>query len=212
MNKFFDCPTEFKFSGNSGRFAGMAAVTGNVDSGGDVILPGAFKEFAKTRDGKLLLLYQHDPRSPIGKAVATENRSGLHVEGELMLDDPIAQRAYSQMKNGLIDSMSIGYSVLPGGEHFKADRRELSAIKVYEASVVTFGMNDRARIDSLKGALDCANPRELEDLLRDRLQIGKRKAAAGANKLWPILGNAELSDEARLEDEIERALNFKLSN
>lgn len=189
--KRFDSPAEFKFSGKAGSFEGYAAVFLNTDSGNDAIMPNAFQEFAKTRDGKTIVLYQHSIRDPIGKADVSQDSHGLHFKAELALDDPTALKAYTLMRDGIIDSMSVGYDVLPGGEQFKNGRRELSRLKLFECSVVTWGMNDLARIETVKSAMDCDNTRELEQLLRESLFISGRKAKAAANALWPLLSDRD---------------------
>src|ERR1017187_1776130 len=189
--KHLDSPAEFKFAGKAGSFEGYAAVFGNLDSGGDVILPGAFQEFAKTRDGKTIVLYQHSMRDPIGKASVSQDSHGLAFKAELALEDPTAKKAYGLMRDGIIDSMSVGYDVLAGGEQFKQDRRELSRLKLFEISPVTWGMNELARIETVKSAMDCAHPRELEHLLRDSLFLSSRKAKAAANALWPLLSDRD---------------------
>lgn len=216
--KRLDSPAEFKFSGKPGSFEGYAAVFSNLDSGGDVILPGAFQEFVQTRDGKTLVLYQHSMRDPIGKADVSQDSHGLHVRAELALNDPTALKAYGLMRDGLIDSMSVGYDVLPGGESFKNGRRELSRLKLFECSIVTFGMNELARVEAVKSAMDCANPRDLEHLLRDSLFLSGRKAKAAANALWPLLSDRDdQADErdarstAALEREIARIASTQSS-
>ncbi len=195
--KRFDSPAEFKFAGKAGSFSGYAAVFNNLDSGGDVILPGAFQEFAKTRDNKTIVLYQHSVRDPIGKAEVSQDSHGLHFKAELALDDATAQKAYTLMRDGLIDSMSVGYGVLPGGEQVKQGKRELSRLKLFEISPVTWGMNDLARIETVKSAMDCDNTRELEQLLRESLFISSRKAKAAANALWPLLSERDVQDDER---------------
>lgn len=189
-------PAEFKLaSGNSGKFTGYASVFGNVDSGGDVILPGAFKEIVRTRSGHVLVLYQHSAYDPIGKATVTQDSHGLLVDGELTLEDPVGARAYVQMKAGMLEGMSIGYDVRPGGSRTRQDgARELSDLRLWEASVVTWGMNDQARIEVVKSAMDCQNPRELEQLLRESLLLSNRKAKAAASVMWPILDSPDASD------------------
>lgn len=166
--KTLDFPMEVKSLTDSGAFTGYASVFGNVDQGGDVIEHGAFKEFVKTRDGKTLVLFQHNSREPIGKAMVSEDKTGLLVDGHLMLEDPVARRAHNGMKGGLFDAMSIGYDVLAGGaELMKSGVRLLKALKLWEVSVVTFGMNELARIDSVKTAGNISTIREFEDFLRD---------------------------------------------
>ncbi|HEX7454967.1 MAG TPA: HK97 family phage prohead protease [Gallionella sp.] len=202
--KHIDSPAEFKFAGSAGTFEGYAAVFGNVDSGGDVILPGAFQEFAKTKDGKTIVLYQHSLRDPIGKAAVSQDSHGLAFRGQLSLEDPTAKKAYGLMRDGVLDSMSIGYDVLPGGEQSKQGKRELSKLKLFEISAVTFGMNDLARIDTVKSAMDCGHTRELECLLRETLFLSKRKAIAAAAVLWPILNERDAQDDDR-DDRLKAA-------
>ena len=199
VRQHLDLPTEFKFAGNAGQFEGYAAVFGNVDLGGDRILPGAFQEIVRTRDGKVLVLNQHDRREPIGKADVEEDNHGLHFRGELLLDDEIARKVYVRMKGGLVDGMSIGYNVLPGGASMDRNGvRELSKLALYEVSVVTWGMNPEARIDGVKlakTAADCTTLRELEDLIRESLDLSSRKARKAASLVWPILTGVD-SEEA----------------
>jgi uncharacterized protein len=195
--KRFDSPTEFKFADKAGKFTGYASIFGNVDSGGDVILPNAFKEFAQTKDGKTIVLYQHSTHDPIGKATVSQDSKGLHFEAELSLNDPTAKKAYTLMQDGIIDSMSVGYDVLEGGAKSFADRRELTKLKLYEISPVTWGMNELARIETVKSALDCSNTRELEELLRDTFVISSRKAKASANALFPILAGRDAQANER---------------
>src|SRR5258706_2061380 len=206
--KFLDSPAEFKFIGEAGAVEGYASVFNNVDHGGDVVLPGAFQKVSTTRDGLVLMLYQHDPRSPIGKASVSEDSKGLHFKAQLMLDDPTAKRAYNHMRGGLLDGMSIGYDVLPGGAALKGAHRELSALHLFEISAVTFGMNPLARVEAVKTALDCDSPRDLERLLREvpQFQLSSRKAKAAANALWPILTAREVREDARDERGVKEAV------
>lgn len=50
-----------------GRFAGYASVFGQPDSGGDIVMAGAFAKSLKRRDHDgVRLLFQHDPKEPVG--------------------------------------------------------------------------------------------------------------------------------------------------
>jgi HK97 family phage prohead protease len=208
QRNFLDSPTEFKFAGDAGLVEGYASIFGNRDLGGDVVMPGAFQKFTRTRDGKTLMLYQHDQRSPIGKADVSPDSAGLHFKAQLVLADPTAKRAYTHMREGLLDGMSIGYEVLPGGSEYKGDRRELTALHLFEISAVTFGMNPLAHVETVKSAADCADVRELERLLREapQFQFSSRKAKAAANALWPLIGDRDGRDDAREEREAEEKL------
>lgn len=203
--KYLASPAEFKFAGDSGVVEGYASVFNNTDLGGDVVLPGAYKQFSRTRDGKVLMLYQHDPRSPIGKADTSQDTHGLHFRAQLVLDDPTAKRAYNHMRAGLLDGVSVGYSVLSGGAAHKADHRELSALHLHEISAVTFPMNPAATIETVKSAMDCGDVRELEQLMRDALGLSARKASAFATRCWPILRDRDGRDDDREDREAVQA-------
>ncbi len=84
--------SNFKEAGD-GAFSGYAAVTGNVDLGGDIILKGAFSEWLDKADpSRVRVLWQHDWDKPIGKTLSMrEDDNGLAVDGELLLDIQKAQ-------------------------------------------------------------------------------------------------------------------------
>ena len=186
-----DCPFEWKGLGDTGEFSGYASVFGNIDQGGDIVERGAFKEMVKTRDGKTLILFQHRSDSPIGKADVKEDDHGLKVEGKLILEDPVARRAYTGMKAGTFDAMSFGFDVLPGGsEMTSAGIRRLKELKLWEVSVVTFGMNALARIDSVKAAGQITTIREYEDFLRDEAGFSHAQAKLLASGGWKSLQSA----------------------
>jgi HK97 family phage prohead protease len=131
----------------TGTFTGMGAVTGNVDLGGDKIMPGAF---TRTLAGakQFPLLFQHDPMSPIGTAKVTETAQGLFVEGTLLLQDPTAQKAYTFIKAGVVKGLSIGFECLQST--MNGDIREIRELKLYEISCVLWPMNEDAKISSVK--------------------------------------------------------------
>ncbi len=163
-----NAPVEFK-ADPTGSFEGYASIFGNVDLGGDVIAVGAFKQIASGRDGRVKVLYQHNMRDPIGTARVAQDSKGLAFEGQLVLEAPSGAAAHALMKAGALDGMSIGYDVLPGGaEMTKGGVRSLTALKLWEISPVTFGMNPAAGIDSVKTLPDRPTTlREFEAVLRD---------------------------------------------
>ena len=90
-----------------GRFSGYASVFGRIDQGGDIVMPGAFRESLSARGtDRVRLLFQHDPKEPIGLwDEIVEDRFGLKVSGRLLDGVPratslkalIAQRAIVQL-------------------------------------------------------------------------------------------------------------------
>jgi hypothetical protein len=168
MNKLIVKVQFTKALDETGAFEGYAAIFGNVDLGGDVILPGAFKEFALNPAGRLVVLYQHDIRQPIGTAEVTQDDKGLRFKGALVMDDPTARAAHAHMKAGTLTGMSIGYDILPGGEEvLESGVRKLSALKLWEISPVIWGMNPQAQINAVKAAAQIKTITDFERFLRD---------------------------------------------
>lgn len=202
--KRFSLPLEIKASdvAGSGEFAGYAAVFGNVDLGGDVILPGAFERTLadhKKRGVTPPLLWSHDTHVVLGRVNdLREDRKGLYAEARLSLGTTAGAETYALLRDRAVGGMSIGYSTV---REDAGDRRArlLKEIELYEVSLVAVPMNPDARVTAVKAALDCAHPRELDRLLRDALGLSRRKAHDAANALWPILNGPGAQDDD-LED------------
>ncbi len=206
MKKIIECPFDLKSINDIGTFSGYASIFGNVDSGGDIMERGAFKEFHKTRDGKTLILYQHSSRDPIGKADVKQDDKGLHFDGQLVMEDAIARKAYVGMKAGTIDAMSFGFDILPGGATVtEAGIRKVTAVKLWEISPVTFGMNELARIEAVKAAGNITTIREFEDFLREAGGFSKAQAVAIAAGGWKTLQDRRDSGAA---DDAKSYLTF----
>lgn len=166
--KYLNVPAEFKAAGDAGTFSGYASIFGNVDLGGDIVERGAFKEFVKNAAGNVVVLWQHMVKQPIGVAAVKQDDKGLAFEGQLVMEDAQARAANAHFKAGSVNGMSIGYDVLPGGAEIKESGvRILKALKLYEISAVTFGMNPLARIEDAKAAGLITSKREFEDYLRE---------------------------------------------
>ena len=133
-----------------GRFAGYAAIFGRPDAGGDVIRRGAFAASLAARRGAgepLPLFWQHRPEQAIGwiEHVAEDAR-GLRVIARL--SNPEGASA-AMLETREVTGLSFGYRareareiVLPGAQ----TGRELSAIDLFEVSLVTNPMQDFARV------------------------------------------------------------------
>ncbi len=133
---------------------GYAAAFNNVDQGADVIYPGAFTKTLAERGNKVKLLWQHDRTEPIGKPLELrEDANGLFIKA-VISDTARGRDALALLRDGAIDGMSIGYEPIPGGTDYSrvGDKtiRNLREIKLYEASLVTFPMNEAAAVTALK--------------------------------------------------------------
>jgi HK97 family phage prohead protease len=183
-----DIRAELKSINDAGRFEGYAAIFGNVDDGQDLIHPGAFKEIITNSSGRVVTLYMHGFKDPIGLAKLVQDSKGLQFEADLEMGDPLAQRAHRLMKAQILDGMSIGYDVLEGGATYNEKNvRELSGLKLWEISPVTFGMNPLARIESVKSASDIKTIRDFEAFLRDAGGFDRARAKALASGGWDAL-------------------------
>lgn len=192
-----------------GTFEGLASVYGNVDLGGDVVEPGAFKEFALTKDGYVRILASHDTRSVIGKGKVIDTHVGLVVKGRLLLDVAKAREQHVLMKEGVVDGLSIGFDILgDAGVGYTIDDsgvRHLLRLKLWEISTTPFPMNQNALVTSVKGALERVRSiRELEDLLRDAVGLSRAQAKLHAGAIWKTLtGRREDEpDGAGVEDAV----------
>lgn len=161
---------ELKFDGpeaDTMTFSGYGAVFGNVDSYGDVIVPGAFADTLATarKSGQWpAMLSQHggwgmtaEDVTPIGIWTdLAEDGRGLKVTGKLA-DTPRARELYALMKmqpRPAINGLSIGYIPKEWSMRSKPDepRRTLKKVDLVEISPVTFPANPKARVQQVKGA------------------------------------------------------------
>lgn len=152
--KFSEPLFDIKAMGEEGTFAGYGSVFGNKDSGGDIVQPGAFaKSLAehRQRGSKVRMFWGHDQNQPIGKWTdISEDGKGLYVEGKLNMNVQRGREAYAHLKEGDIDGLSIGYGVIEAEPDEKRGALLLKQLKLYEVSVVSMAMNERARIDEVK--------------------------------------------------------------
>jgi uncharacterized protein len=212
-------PAEIKEVSDVGVVTGYASIFGNVDLGGDVISRDEpFKEFAANPDGKILHLFQHDAYGrtasgglPIGLAEVEQTRKGLKFKSQLVMEDDFVKRVHTHFKAGTLTGMSIGYDVLPGGYEYDEGKgtRKLTALKLWEISSVTFGMNPKAGIDSVKALEKVNSVREVEDWLRDAVGLSKSQATLHASAIWKTLSNrGEPGADAEVAASVQRMTDF----
>src|SRR5205085_3645991 len=110
-------PIEVKASGEDGTIEGYGSIFGNVDSYGEMVMPGAFAASlveAGRKGRSIKMLWQHDPDRPVGVwDDLAEDKKGLYVKGRLLIDESAqAREAYGLIKAGAVDGLSIGYRLL----------------------------------------------------------------------------------------------------
>jgi len=153
-HKYMSVPFEIKASDEDEEyytFKGYASTFGNEDFGGDVVLPGAFRKTLK--EMKPRVCYQHSYKDVIGVlTVYQEDEKGLYVEGKLPKAHSEARNVAALLKCKGIDEMSIGFSTIDSEFNADLNIRYLKEVKLYEVSFVTMGMNNRAKVTSVKQA------------------------------------------------------------
>lgn len=131
-----------------GRFAGYASRFGQLDEGGDMVMPGAFAQSLAQRGATgIRMLFQHDPKEPVGLwDVIAEDGAGLWVEGRLVPGVPRAEALRALIARGALDGLSIGFRTLRASREPRGGTRKLWQIDLWEVSIVTFPMLASARI------------------------------------------------------------------
>lgn len=149
--KRLDFSLELKAIEENGRFAGYASVFDVVDRQKDIILRGAFQDTLAGRAGQIKLLWQHQFEEPIGVFDRiVEDEHGLYVEGRLLLDIQRAREAYSLLRAGAIEGLSIGYSPVRYSIDPETGVRLIARVELWEISLVTFPANAQAGVTQVK--------------------------------------------------------------
>lgn len=146
------------------RIEGYASVFGIVDGGGDVVERGAYAaSLARlaAAGGRVRMLWQHDPREPIGVwDEVVEDARGLYVRGRILPEVERGRAAAALLRHGAIDGLSIGYRTLRSVRDAKG-RRRLLELDLFEVSLVTFPMLPAAR--AAAKAADAGAIRDLKE-------------------------------------------------
>lgn len=157
---------------DDGTVEGYGSVFGVKDNYDDVIAKGSFvASLAEHKSAGTMpaMLWQHDSGAPIGVwTEMVEDAKGLRIKGQLALDTVKGKEAHALLKMGALNGLSIGFRSMPGTSKYNDDGvRVLTAIDLWEVSLVTFPANEKARVTNVKSADDMATPKDAERALRD---------------------------------------------
>lgn len=201
--KHLHAPMEVKEVTETGSFEGLASMYGNVDLGGDICLPGCFKEFMYTADGSIRILDSHNTRAPIGKGKVIDSHMGLVLRGQLNLKVSRARDVHELMKDGVIGGLSIGFDILPDGSEVRDDGiRLLKGLKLWEVSTTPFPMNEQALVSSVKAVQQITNIREYENFLREVGGFSKEQAKILARSYKDLPGRRDADETAENSKEL----------
>ena len=203
MNETLDLPFELREikaddGAQVGTFEGLGSTFGNVDSVGDVIEPGTFRDAVQNPAG-VKMLWMHDAKQPIGTWESIrETKEGLAVRGRLALAVQQGREAFELLKARAIDGLSIGFSDVETVKGDKSGVRRITKLSLWEISLVSFPENSLARIQTVKSAFAAGqvpDRRDLEATLRDSLGLSRRQAKA-------LLARGYAGLEAPSDDEV----------
>jgi HK97 family phage prohead protease len=134
----------------TGTVTGYFSVFGNVDSDGDMIMPGAFKRTLQNNYNRQKHLNQHNPLQVLagtkkGNLIVKEDSKGLYFESRIG-DYSYAKDTILAYERGDIDEHSIGFNTVK--QQKASSYNELLEIKLWEGSTVTWGANPNALSDA----------------------------------------------------------------
>jgi HK97 family phage prohead protease len=180
---------------DQGTIEGYGSVFDVVDQGGDIIAPGAFRQSLNAAR-KVKMLFQHDPSAVVGVWTSMEeDEKGLRVSGKMLTTVRAGAEAYELVKAGAIDGLSIGYRTIKSMD--RNGKRVIMQAELWEVSLVTFPMNEMARIDAVKAS---EMPRdEIERLLTLRAgmsrSVARKLLAEGYEGIKDMRGAVDGADE-----------------
>lgn len=158
---------ELKASNGEGGFEGYASAM-TLDRGGDIVDMGAFDRSLarhKARNTKPKMLWNHDPNKVVGVwDEFSQDDKGLYVKGRCIKSTTLGKDCHELLLAGAIDSMSIGYMTREAEYEEGGEVRRLKEVDLWEVSLVTFPMNEDARVTAVKRI---ESVREVERILRD---------------------------------------------
>ncbi|HXS32256.1 MAG TPA: HK97 family phage prohead protease [Solirubrobacterales bacterium] len=142
-----------------GTFEAIVAVFGNVDSYGDRVVAGAFKD--SLVKGFPAIVWSHQWREvPIGACLeAEETTEGLRIKGQLFIEEnDRAREVYAAMKNvggdGLppLREFSFSYDIIDADWTVEDEEHifELQKLDAIEVGPCLKGVNDETRLIGVK--------------------------------------------------------------
>lgn len=157
-------PAHIKAAGTTdgleeGQFEAIVSVFGNVDTYGDVVMPGAFAETLEAWTAKgdpIPVIWSHrwsDPEMHVGYVLEAEEREkGLWVKAQLDLDMPTAKTVNRLLKGRRVTQFSFAYDEVETGWGKRDDRDvyELRKLDVIEVGPTLLGVNQDTELLAAK--------------------------------------------------------------
>lgn len=154
---------DVQYDPESRIISGYAAIFGNKDKAGDILLKGCFSKSIRERgpesgaNDKIIFLWMHDMSEPIGlPTILREDEKGLYFEARID-EIELGDRAITQLESGTLNQFSIGYEYVWENCEWDYEKEALIVreVKLYEISVVSIGCNGETEYLGLKSIEDC---------------------------------------------------------
>jgi HK97 family phage prohead protease len=177
--------------------SGMLAAFGNIDEGRDMLIRGCFaKSIAEhgpgsNSDRKIAFLWQHESDDPIGRFTKLEETDeGLYFEAEID-EVPSGDRALKQYASGTLNQHSIGFNYVWDKIEYnnEGDFFLVKEVKLYEGSVVSFGMNENTPFLGFKSLQSGDVWQEVEAFLKSPDTENKTKFRKNIQKILSLSEN-----------------------
>lgn len=144
--------TELKAVDDAWEVSGYVSTFGNIDLGRDVVRSGAFKKTLKSGP-KVRFLMSHDPSQILGVPIKLhEDEKGLFGRFKIS-KTRLGEEAHTLIKDGALDSFSIGFVTEVYTIDDKEDLRYIDEATLYEVSMVSIPMNPEAQVTGWKQLL-----------------------------------------------------------
>ena len=162
-----------------------------MDSGGDIIEPGAFsKALAAGWERVKILALHNDCWLPIGKPIELrEDEKGLFLKAKIS-DTSMGKDIKILLKDGVLNELSIGYEPVVF-DYDETGIRHLKEVDLWEVSVVTWAMNPEAVITDYKSATE---------EIRKELKEGRKISDARLKSLKEV--SHSMKESARMIDAV----------
>lgn len=238
LNRFFKSLPYFEVKAEGRVRKGIAAVFGNIDSGGDRIMPGAFAKTIQEGKSRVKHLWNHDFSTPpiasitelkevgrdeLPEAVleyAPEALGGLMVAREYY-DTELSNWIVQAIDKGDVSEMSFGFDIIKSAESDENDAkiRNLVELKLFDTSDVLWGMNAATVASGAKSTLPLGVLVSQLNNFVDEVKAGRRNATSDESLINAIhqaafdLGSTmclgiKEADEKQAEAAISTSLDF----
>jgi|TARA_B100000902_G_scaffold47553_1_gene54790 HK97 family phage prohead protease len=188
-------------SDKTGEVKAVFSVFNDVDSDGDVVVPGAVKSGFK--GGSVPMVWSHKWDMPIGKGMISQDNDMATFTGEFFMDTESGKEAYNLVKSmGDLQQWSFGFRVNDAeyGKFQKdgkdeEDVRYLKDLSVYEVSPVLVGANQETFTMAIKSDKETEAKIVQSVSVSDDPDLGGVKDTLTSDSIKPEEPKEEVKDE-----------------